>query len=62
MEYPMQALDTYLKKHPIFEGLSDENLKLIITHASSVTFHAGQKIFAENSDADKFYILFADCL
>ncbi|MCA9740528.1 MAG: cyclic nucleotide-binding domain-containing protein [Deferribacteres bacterium] len=53
----MGTIDVYLRQHPIFEGLSEQQLKQITAHASSVTFHAGQKIFAENSDADKFYIL-----
>lgn len=53
----MEAIDQFLRQHPIFEGLSEQNLQQIAAHASSVTFHAGQKIFAENSDADKFYIL-----
>ena len=53
----MESIESYLKTHPIFEGISDQDLQNILAHASSVLFHAGQKIFAENSTADKFYIL-----
>ena len=53
----MKAIESYLRSHPIFEGLSDEHLMQISRFASSVLFHAGQKIFGENNDADKFYIL-----
>lgn len=53
----MEALESYLKKHAIFEGFSEQHLQQIFSYASTVQFHAGQKVFGEGAVADKFYII-----
>ena len=53
----MENIASYLKDHPVLTGLSEQHLEKIVTFASNVQFHAGQTVFGEGNDADKFYII-----
>lgn len=53
----MQSLDVILKEQKIFEGLREEDHKLIAGCAFNTHFEANQYIFREGENADTFYII-----
>ena len=53
----MENLQRILKEHPFLEGLDDRHIKLLEGCASNVAFKAGEYIFREGDNADKFYII-----
>lgn len=53
----MQTLDVLLAKHPFFEGLGEDYLKLLAGCATNQVFEAGQYLFREGDEATQFYIL-----
>ncbi len=53
----METLDSLLKKHPFFKGLSDKQLKVIKGCAKNARFAEGKTIFVEGDPADAFYFI-----
>ncbi|HEX7481126.1 MAG TPA: cyclic nucleotide-binding domain-containing protein [Polyangiales bacterium] len=51
------TLHAYLAQHPFFKGLSAEHLDLIAAHASVAHYGAQQRVFKQDTTADKFYLL-----
>jgi len=52
-----ESLERILGEHPFFEGLKKAYLQLFVDCASNVRFNAGEMIFREGEDADKFYLI-----
>ncbi len=50
-------LITHLRDHPFFKGMSDTHLTVLAECALPVSFHAGEKIFAEGDAANRFYLI-----
>ena len=53
----METLERTLAKHPFFEGLEPEYLRLLTGCASNVRFEAGVYILREGEEANQFYLL-----
>ena len=53
----MESLKRILSEHPFFKELDEKYIDLITGCASNVRFNAGEFIFREGEDADKFYII-----
>lgn len=53
----METLETVLAEHPFLQGLSAEHLHLMVGCASNVRFEAGQYLFHEGDQANKFYFI-----
>jgi CRP-like cAMP-binding protein len=53
----MQNLEPFLAEHPFFKDLDRRYLELIVGCASNVRFDAGDFIFREGEEADRFYII-----
>lgn len=53
----MENLEKYLSEHPFLAGLNPEHIKLITGCASNIVFKAGQFIFREGEEADRFYLI-----
>ncbi len=53
----METLEPILAEHPFLQGLSPEHLHLIVGCASNVRFEAGQYLFHDGDQADKFYFI-----
>jgi CRP/FNR family cyclic AMP-dependent transcriptional regulator len=53
----METLEPLLAQHPFLEGLEPHYLQLIVGCASNVRFAAGEFIFREGEEADRFYII-----
>jgi CRP/FNR family cyclic AMP-dependent transcriptional regulator len=53
----METIEPLLAGHPFFKGLEPKYIKLMVGCASNVVFKAGQFIFREGENADKFYII-----
>jgi len=53
----METLEPILAEHPFLKGLEPQYLKLIIGCASNVRFKAGQFLFHEGEEANKFYMI-----
>ena len=53
----MQTLEPILAEHPFFKNLDRRYLELIVGCASNVRFNAGEFIFREGEEADRFYII-----
>jgi CRP-like cAMP-binding protein len=51
----METLDSIIATHPFFKGLDEAYLRLIAGCGSNVVFEAGQYLFREGEDADRFY-------
>jgi CRP-like cAMP-binding protein len=58
-EDPMEIknMETIIKDHPFFMGLSAEHVTLIAGCASNARFDAGKMVFRGGEDADWFYIV-----
>ena len=53
----MKSLESILANHPFFENLEAEYLALITGCASNVRFEAGQCIYRQDEEANRFYII-----
>lgn len=53
----IEKLNSVLKKHPFFKGLTDKQLKVIEGCAKHARFTEGKTIFVEGDPADAFYFL-----
>src|SRR5258708_37859914 len=53
----METLERILAEHPFFQGLEADYLQLMVSCASNVRFAAGELIFREGEEANKFYLL-----
>lgn len=53
----METLKDLLARHAFFKGLKDEDLELIAGCATNVHFDAGQHLFREGDDANRFFAL-----
>lgn len=51
------TLHAYLAQHPIFKGLTGEQLGLVASHATVAHFGAQQRVFKQDTTADHFYIV-----
>lgn len=53
----IEKLDSVLRKHPFFKGMTDKQLKVIEGCAKNARFAEGKTIFLEGDQADAFYFL-----
>lgn len=53
----MRTLESLLGEHPLFSDLDPEMLATIAGCASNVRFDAGQVIFREGEEANRFYVI-----
>jgi CRP/FNR family cyclic AMP-dependent transcriptional regulator len=53
----MENLERILAEHRFFAGLEPRYLELLVGCASNVRFDAGQTIFREGEQANKFYLI-----
>jgi len=53
----METFERILSEHPFFKGMPDNILKLIQSCATNVHFKAGEFVYREGGDADKFYLI-----
>jgi CRP-like cAMP-binding protein len=53
----METLERILAEHPFFKGLEEPYLQLLVGCASNVRFNAGEVIFREGEQANKFYLI-----
>ena len=53
----MENLQKILGTHPLFADLATRHLELLVGCASNVRFGAGEFIFHEGEEAEKFYLL-----
>jgi len=53
----METLERILSEHPFFKGLEESYLQLLVGCASNVRFDAGEVIFREGEEANKFYLI-----
>jgi CRP/FNR family cyclic AMP-dependent transcriptional regulator len=53
----METLERILAEHPFFKGLEEPYLQLLIGCASNVRFNAGEVIFREGEEANRFYLI-----
>lgn len=53
----MNTLEPLLAKHPFFQGLDPEYLRLITGCASNIRMNAGEFLFREGEDADRFFVI-----
>ena len=51
------SMETIIKDHPFFKGLSEPYIKLLGGCATNVHFDAGKMIFRSGEAADHFYII-----
>jgi len=53
----IQKLDSVIRKHPFFRGMTDKQLKVIEGCAKNARFTEGKTIFVEGDPADAFYFI-----
>ena len=53
----VEGLDTLLKEHPAFAGLSDQYGELVAGCAANEVVQANDYVFREGDRADKFYLV-----
>jgi CRP/FNR family transcriptional regulator, cyclic AMP receptor protein len=53
----MNTLEPLLAEHPFLKGLDPRFIELLVGCASNVRFEAGEYIFREGEEANKFYIV-----
>jgi CRP/FNR family transcriptional regulator, cyclic AMP receptor protein len=51
------TIHAYLAQHPFFAGLPSHYLTLLSSHATFQTFTPQQRVFKQDTDADKFFIV-----
>lgn len=53
----METLVTFLEEHPLLQGISPEDLRIVVGCATTVRFNPGEMIFHEGDEANQFYII-----
>ena len=53
----METIEAVLRDVPLFEGLTQEELRLLAGCASNVRFEEGERIFRDGDPADTFYVV-----
>jgi len=53
----METLERLLAEHPLFKGLDEQYIKLMVGCASNVRFNQGDFITRDGDDADAFYLI-----
>ena len=53
----MQTLDEIVGESPVFDGLTEDRLRLIAGCAQNVGFGAGERLFREGEPADTFFLV-----
>ncbi len=53
----METLERLLAEHPLFKGLDEQYIKLMVGCASNVRFNQGDFIGRDGDQADVFYLL-----
>ena len=53
----METLERILAEHPFFKGLEEPYLQLLVGCASNVRFNAGEVVFREGEEANRFYLI-----
>jgi CRP-like cAMP-binding protein len=53
----METLERILLEHPFLKGLDRSYIELIVGCASNVRFNAGEFIFREGEEANRFYFI-----
>ncbi|HEX3034472.1 MAG TPA: cyclic nucleotide-binding domain-containing protein [Thermodesulfobacteriota bacterium] len=53
----MKKIELTLAENPIFKGLDQDYLKLIVKRASDIHFNPGDFILREGEEANQFYII-----
>jgi CRP-like cAMP-binding protein len=53
----MDTLRGILASHPFAQGLNDRHLELLVGCASNIRFEAGQAVFREGEEANRFYLI-----
>lgn len=53
----METLEPILSEHPLLKDFAKDHLQLILGCTRNVRFKAGDYIFREGEDADKFYLI-----
>jgi CRP/FNR family transcriptional regulator, cyclic AMP receptor protein len=51
------ALEAILREHPLFQGLPDRHLQILVQCAEEVRFDPGTLLFRQGEDAERFYLL-----
>lgn len=52
-----ETLTQIVRDHPFFSGFDPIYFDLMLSCASPVSFNAGQQIFRENGNADRFFLI-----
>jgi CRP/FNR family cyclic AMP-dependent transcriptional regulator len=53
----METLERLLAEHPLFKGLDDQYIKLMVGCASNVRYNQGDFISRDGDQADHFYLV-----
>jgi CRP/FNR family cyclic AMP-dependent transcriptional regulator len=53
----MESMHGIIARHPMAEGLSRENLAVLVACATCASFHKGQLLFSEGDSAQNFYLI-----
>ena len=53
----ISTLAPILKEHALFQGLKPDYIELLIECASNVRFNAGELIFRQGKEANRFYLV-----
>ncbi len=53
----MQTMKDLIAEHPFFRGLDPEHLDVIAGCAQNVRFQAGEFLFREGDEADRFFLI-----
>ena len=53
----MKGIDELLAEHELFAGLDRSTLQLLSGCAANVAFHSGERLFVEDGQADRFWIV-----
>jgi CRP-like cAMP-binding protein len=53
----MENLERVLREHPFLDGLSDDQIKLLVGCAKNVAFKAGEFVFREGEEANSFFFI-----
>ena len=53
----VKSIGQLLRDNPFFEGMDDDTLEFVAGCAANETYHAGDFIFREGGNAERFYII-----
>lgn len=53
----MKGLQSLLAEHPFFRGLAPDDLELVAGCATNARFEAGEYLFREGEEANRFYLI-----